>query len=144
MISKEIEKEIQQENKVFLSFNMRQTICVGIAVVLSILISFVLQWDFVIAMIPSILIGTLCFGFGWVKRDGIPMEQLLYRRLKRYIYKNENRIYKSKNAYVTMLNQEYQKKRVFDQKSKSIRKAIKRQGKLDAKKKKKSKMKAIS
>ena len=42
MISREIEKEIQQENKVLLNFTLRQVICLSIAVICSVIISVVL------------------------------------------------------------------------------------------------------
>lgn len=59
MISREIEKEIQQENKVLLNFTMRQVICLSVALVCSILIAVFLGLDFSIAIYPCFAIGIL-------------------------------------------------------------------------------------
>ena len=79
MLSREVEKEIQQENKVILNFTLRQVICLSAAVVCSVLIAVFLGLDFSLAIYPCMVIGGLCFAFGWVKQDGIPMERILLR-----------------------------------------------------------------
>ncbi len=77
MLSREIEKEIQQENKVILNFTMRQVVCLSVAVVCSVVIALVLAWDFTIAIYPCFALGILCFAFGWMKQDGMRSINLL-------------------------------------------------------------------
>ena len=50
MISREIEKEIQQENKVILNFTIRQVVCLSIAIICSVLMAVFLGLDFTIAI----------------------------------------------------------------------------------------------
>ena len=126
MISREIEKEIQQENKVILNFTMRQVVCLSVALVFSVLISVVLKWDFTIAIYPCLVIGAVCFAFGWMKQDGIPMERILMRKLQVHLYKNNVRIYKTKNRYVVMMNREYDRRRLVDGKDKKLQKRMKK------------------
>ena len=126
MISREIEKEIQQENKVILNFTMRQVVCLSVALVFSVLISVVMAWDFTIAIYPCFVIGAVCFAFGWMKQDGIPMERILMRKLQVYLYKNNVRVYKTKNRYVVMMNREYDRRRLVDSKDKGLQKQLKK------------------
>ena len=144
MISREIEKEIQQENKVILNFTMRQVVCLSVAVVCSVLISVVLAWDFTIAIYPCFVIGVVCFAFGWMKQDGIPMERILVRRLQVHLYKNNVRIYKTKNRYVVMLNREYDRRRLVDSKDKKLKKSVRKDAKRKKKELRRSKLQRIA
>lgn len=143
MLSKEIEKEIQQENKVLLNFTLRQLICLSAAVVCSVLIAVFLGISFSLAIYPCLIIGVICFAFGWVKQDGIPMERILLKRLQTGLYQNNMRVYKSKNRYVTLLNKEYERRRVLDLKDKNIKKKYKRELKNKKKAAGKSRLKRI-
>ena len=144
MISREIEKEIQQENKVILNFTMRQVVCLSVAVVCSVLISVVLAWDFTIAIYPCFVIGVVCFAFGWMKQDGIPMERILMRKLQVYLYKNNVRVYKTKNRYVVMMNREYDRRRLVDSKDKRLKKSVRKDAKRKKKELRRSKLKRIA
>lgn len=144
MISREIEKEIQQENKVLLNFTLRQIICLSIAVVCSVIISVILEWDFTISIYPSFVIGVICFAFGWIKQDGIPMEKILLKRLKTYMYKNNTRVYKTKNSYVVMLNREYDRRRWLDLQDKKLKKMMHKDEKQKKKEQKKSGLQRIT
>lgn len=144
MISREIEKEIQQENKVILNFTMRQVVCLSVAVVCSVLISVVLAWDFTIAIYPCLVIGVVCFAFGWMKQDGIPMERILMRKLQVYLYKNNVRIYKTKNRYVVMMNREYDRRRLVDGKDKKLQKSVRKDAKRKEKELRRSKLQRIA
>lgn len=143
MISKEIEKEIQQENKVILNFTIRQVICLSVALACSILIAVFLGLDFSIAVYPCVIIGILCFMFGWKKQDGLPMERVLLKHLKTYIYQNNRRCYKTKNRYIILFNREYARRRKMDLKDKQIRKQLKREKRKNKAAIKKSQLKRI-
>ena len=144
MISREIEKEIQQENKVILNFTMRQVVCLSVALVFSVLISVVLKWDFTIAIYPCLVIGAVCFAFGWMKQDGIPMERILMRKLQVHLYKNNVRIYKTKNRYVVMMNREYDRRRLADGKDKKLQRRLKKEYRKRKKTHGKSKLQRIA
>ena len=144
MISREIEKEIQQENKVILNFTMRQVVCLSVALVFSVLISVVLAWDFTIAIYPCLVIGAVCFAFGWMKQDGIPMERILMRKLQVHLYKNNVRIYKTKNRYVVMMNREYDRRRLVDCQDKKIQRRLKKVQRKRKKAQGKSKLQRIA
>lgn len=144
MISREIEKEIQQENKVLLNFTMRQVICLSVALVCSILIAVFLGLDFSIAIYPCFAIGILCFAFGWMKQDGIPMERILFKKLQVYLYQNDVRVYKTKNRYIVMLNREYDRRRRIDSRDKKLKKNIRREAGEKKKSQKKSRLKKIA
>lgn len=143
MISREIEKEIQQENKVILNFTMRQVVCLSVAVVCSVVISVFLGWDFTIAIYPCFVMGILCFAFGWVKQDGIPMERILLKRLQTTLYRNHIRVYKTKNRYIILLNREYNRRRKLDYQDKRLKKIIRKDGRKKKREQQKSKLKKI-
>ena len=115
MISREIEKEIQQENKVILNFTMRQVVCLSVAL-----------------------------AFGWMKQDGIPMERILKRKLQVYLYKNNVRVYKTKNRYVVMMNREYDRRRMVDSGDKKLKKSVRKDAKRKKKELRRSKLKRIA
>lgn len=144
MISREIEKEIQQENKVILNFTMRQVVCLSVALVFSVLISVVLAWDFTVAIYPCFVIGGVCFAFGWMKQDGLPMERVLIRKLQVHLYKNNVRIYKTKNRYVVMMNREYDRRRAMDSQDKRLQKSVRKDAKRKKKEVRRSKLQRIA
>lgn len=144
MISREIEKEIQQENKVILNFTMRQVVCLSVALVFSVLISVVLAWDFTVAIYPCFVIGGVCFAFGWMKQDGLPMERILVRKLQVHLYKNNVRIYKTKNRYVMMMNREYDRRRAMDSQDKRLQKSVRKDAKRKKKELRRSKLQRIA
>ena len=144
MLSQEIEKEIQQENKVILNFTLRQVICLSVAVVCSVLIAVFLGLDFSIAVYPCMIIGGFCFAFGWMKQDGIPMERILLKKLQTYLYKNNVRVYKTKNRYITLLNREYDRRRQMDMRDKRMKKRQKKERKDQKKAAKMSRIRKIS
>ncbi len=144
MLSREIEKEIQQENKVILNFTIRQVVCLSVAVVCSVVIALVLAWDFTIAIYPCFALGILCFAFGWMKQDGIPMEKILVKKLQTNLYQNHIRVYKTRNRYTIMLNREYERRRRLDLQDKKLKKTLRKEAKNRKREQKKSKLKRIA
>ena len=144
MLSREIEKEIQQENKVILNFTIRQVVCLSVAVVCSVVIALVLAWDFTIAIYPCFALGILCFAFGWMKQDGIPMEKILVKKLQTNLYQNHIRVYKTRNRYTIMLNREYERRRRLDLQDKKLKKILRKEAKNRKREQKKSKLKRIA
>lgn len=143
MISREIEKEIQQENKVILNFTIRQVVCLSIAIICSVLMAVFLGLDFTIAIYPCVVVGGICFAFGWIKQDGLPMERILLKKLQTKIYGNNKRVYKTKNRYITMLNKEYRRRRQMDTQDKKVKKSLKKEARNRKRAMKKSNFKKI-
>ena len=140
MINQEIEKEVQQDNKVIAGMNIRQVVCLGIAGVLCIAISLFLDVGFEISMYPCMVLGYGAYLFGWKKKDGMHYEQILLKKLQQAFYKSNERYYRTKNKYIELMNHEYVRRRNMDMKDKETAKAIKKQRKQ---KKRKSSIKPI-
>lgn len=105
MFDVEIPKEVQQENKILLGLTLRQTVCMAIGGVAAFLVGVVLQLPLDVAIVPMGIIGIIAMGFGWIKRDGLPLERIIAKRVVAAFYGNARRPYKTKNAFVTRINQ---------------------------------------
>lgn len=139
MVNQEIEKEVQQDNKVIAGLNIRQVVCLGIAGLGCVLISLFLDTDFEITMYPYMVLGWGAYLFGWKERDGLHYEQILLKKLQQMFYKSDRRYYRTKNKYIALMNREYVRRRNMDLKHKETAKAMKKA----KKKKQKSSIKAI-
>ena len=126
MLNVDIEKEIKQENKVLLGLNMRKFICVLISLLFAILFALLFSMNFYISIIPSMAVGTVAFAFGWIKFDGMPMEEFIFKKINEVFYGTKRRKYRTKNAYITLLNEEYARRKSIDMANKKIRKKLKR------------------
>lgn len=143
MICVEIEKEIQQENKILLNLNLRQVICLCIAAFLSVVCSAFLKLDFSVALYPCMAIGGGCFVFGWGKWDGLPMEKILAKKIETAVFQNSGRVYRTKNRYISLMNGVYDKMRAADCKDKAIVRQIRRECRERRRRRKKSRIRAI-
>ena len=143
MITVEIEKEINQENKVVLNFTVRQIICVILIVIFSLFVALVLKLDAEVAVYPCAIFGFLCCAFGWYKPDGIPFEKVLLKKIQVGLYGSNIRRYKTKNQYVIMLNNEYNRRRNLDYSDKKLAKRIVKAEKAKQKAIKKAKKTAV-
>lgn len=144
MLTVEIEKEIQQENKILLNFNLRQVVCLCVAAALSVVCAVFLDMEFSLAVYPCLVVGSVCFAFGWWKMDGLPMERVLIKKIQAYLYQNNVRLYKTKNHYIAMLNREYDRRRAADLKDRRIKKQLKRERRMLEKKRKRSRNKGVA
>lgn len=129
MISVEIEKEINHENKVILGCTMRQLFCCAIALVSAFLVALILGFNINLAMYPIMIIAAICVSFGWWKPNGEPLEKELFKRLQTFFYGSNHRKYRTKNQYVTMMNAEYNRRRNIDQNNKQLMKQVKKETK---------------
>ena len=141
MLSVDIEKEIQQKNKVLLGLTMRQIVCVIFAVICPIVMALVLSTE--LSLYPSLVVGTVCFAFGWYQKDGLTAEKYLLKILKEKFYKNDKRKYRTKNRYVALMNNEYRRRERIDRANKKIAKALKKEQKQNKKRVRQTQMKAI-
>ena len=133
MLSVDIEKEIKQENKILLGLSMRKFICVGISLLFAILFALLFSMNFYVSIIPSMVVGAIAFAFGWIKFDGVPMEEFLFKKINEAFYGTKKRTYRTKNAYVTLLNKEYARRKQIDLANKQVRKSLKKQKKSKVK-----------
>lgn len=141
MVSQDIEKEIQQKNKVILGLDIRQVICVAIAIVCAILMALFLSPS--LSVYPSLVIGVICWAFGWYSKDGLTAEKYLLKVLKEKFYQNNKRKYRTKNKYITLMNKEYRRHERIDRNDKKIAKTLKNEQAQNKKRIKTSKMQAI-
>ena len=126
MLNVDIEKEIKQENKVLLGLNIRKFICVLISLLFAVLFALLFSMNFYISIIPSMAVGTVAFAFGWIKFDGMPMEEFIFKKINEVFYGTKRRKYRTKNAYITLLNEEYARRKSIDMANKKVRKKLKR------------------
>lgn len=143
MISVEIEKEINQENKVILNFNLRQIFCLILLVVISIVLVVVLKIDSEILMYPIGAFGIVLYLFGWYKPNGLPFEQVLWKQIQALVYGSNTRKYKTKNQYVVMVNEEYNRRKNVDMANPKLRKQIEKEQKTAEKELRKAEKKSV-
>lgn len=129
MISREIEKEIDQENKVFLGCTLRQVICILIAVALAFIMFLIMNWKFELAMYPVAVIGIIAGAFGWYKPNEEHFEVFLLKKIRAKLYHGNFRKYRAKNQYITMMNAEYNRRRNLDLNNKKVAKEMKKKNK---------------
>ena len=143
MISVEIEKEIDQENKVIMDFNLRQIICLIILVIVVVFLLFGLKLDTEILMYPVGAVALVLYGFGWWKPNGITFEKYLVKQIQAIIYGSNTRKYKTKNQYVVMVNEEYNRRKFIDMSDKRLRKQIEKEQKRAEKELKKAAKRSV-
>lgn len=142
MISADIEKEIQQENKVVLGLSLRKAIILGAGIVVTILLVLLMGFD--VALYPIIPVAGISLFFGWYTKDGLNAERYLMKKLQEKYYKNNKRAYRTKNRYISLMNTEYKRHKNKDMADKKIAKAVKKEIKANRKRVQKSSLKAIN
>lgn len=143
MISVEIEKEINQENKAIAGFNLRQAICIGILIVISLIFVIALKFDTDILLYPIGAVAIVLYAFGWYKPNGLPFEKFLVKQIQALVYGSNVRRYKTKNQYVCMVNEEYNRRKNIDMADPKLRKQIEKEQKRAEKELKKAKKRSI-
>ncbi len=129
MIEADIPKEINQENKIFLNLTFRQLICVAVGAGAAFVVGVVFKLPIDVAVIPMGLIGLAAMVFGWVKKDGLPLEAILMKKIQAAFYHNNVRPYKTKNLYVTLLNREWDRRKAIDMGNKAIARQVRKEKK---------------
>ncbi len=139
----DIEKEIKQDNKVLLGLNLRQLFTsVGAVIVLIIIVLF-LGLDISMATIPIVAVAVVAYLVGWYKKDGMRIENLVIKYIQQYLYRNNCRMYKTKNNYVVLYNQEYARHKRIDMGNKKVARQVKKEQKKAKKQVKKQVCKPI-
>lgn len=129
MISVRIEKEIKGENKVALGLNFRQLVCVSICGGLAVGLSLVTGLPITEAVIPDSVLAVAAYYVGWKEVNGMKAEYFALKRVKELVYRNQVRTYRTKNRYVTLLNERYQAMRAADMQDKGKAKIMKKEEK---------------
>ena len=135
MISVKVEKEIKQENRVIGPFTLRQTVCLLIALITEVLFAVIVRPDLETGMGLGLCLGAIAWFFGFYKKNGIYIEYFLVKWVKLFCYRNFQRKYKTKNRYVLLMNEYYEKKRQQDMADRKKARQIKRREKKRMKKK---------
>ena len=107
MLSGKIEKEIKHENKIVAGLTMRQTICVMIGAALAALLYATVHVDFFQLLPVYVLIAVIVGAFGWIEKDGMKLEELLFKKAKSIVYHNTRLRYRTGNKYVQLFNRGY-------------------------------------
>ena len=118
MISVRVEKEIKGENKVALGLNFRQLVCVSVCGVLAVGLSLAAGLPITEAVIPDSVLAVAAYYIGWKEVGGMKAEYFLLKKAKELVYRNQVRTYRTKNRYVTLLNERYQTMRMEDMQDK--------------------------
>ncbi|MBR1853760.1 MAG: PrgI family protein [Lachnospiraceae bacterium] len=129
MISVRIEKEIKGENKVALGLNFRQLICVSVCGGLAVGLSLVTGLPITEAVLPDTVLAVVAYYVGWKEVNGMKAEYFALKRVKELVYRNQVRTYRTKNRYVTLLNERYQAMRTADMLDKEKAKLLKKEEK---------------
>ncbi len=110
MLNLPIESEIETEHKVFRDFNMRQTVCLvitgGIAIVMYMIFR---SWFLMVAFTAPFAL--LLMYFAKPGENGEKAEDLIMKAAEKHFYKNQTRIYRTKNKYIPLMNNAYRKRR---------------------------------
>ena len=129
MISVRIEKEIKGENKVALGLNFRQLICVSVCGGLAVGLSLVTGLPITEAVLPDAVLAVVAYYVGWKEVNGMKAEYFALKKVKELVYRNQVRTYRTKNRYVTLLNERYQAMRAADMLDKEKAKLLKKEEK---------------
>lgn len=138
MVTADIEREIQQENKIFMGLSVRKAIVCVVAIVICIVLTVFLTFE--ISIYPCIGVAILVYFFGWFKKDGLTFEKYLMKIIKEKLYHNNVRKYRTKNKYISLMNNEYNRHKNIDMSNKQVAKQIKKESKKQAKTSKKAKV----
>ena len=132
MLTLPIETEIETEHKVIHNLNMRQTILFGSVGVIAVA-SYAITRDLIIAAAISLPFALAAAYFSRKTSYGLDPEELILMKIKRFLYKNGSRKYRTKNRYFGLMNQAYRAMRNRDMADKAIAKKIKKKKKMAGK-----------
>ncbi len=141
MITVNVEKEVRQENKVIKSFTVRQVLFIVAALLAAGLFYLIARPGVSTAMGFGSCMGVLAWYFGFHKKNGLPVEYFLWKRIKTAILMNYQRKYRTRNMYITMLNDAYEADRLSDMQDKKKARAVKQR--IKKQKKKRSKLRGF-
>ena len=142
MVTLDIEMEIKKEHKVFWGFTLRQIIfCIGLGLPI-IVANFIFEWPTFVRISTAIFIACAIYMFAFRTFSGLPFERYVAIKIKKIIYGNSVRNYRTRNHYITVLNSYYNDLKTADMANKKKKKYIKKMSKQ--KRKLKSKLKAYA
>lgn len=124
MISVQVEKEIKQENRIFGSFTLRQVAVLGTAAVLIIGFYMLTKSDMNTMMCIGMALGIAGYFIGFKKKNGMYMEYYAVKKIKEFIFMNNQRKYKTKNKYIVMMNKAYLDDKNADMQDKKKKKIL--------------------
>ena len=105
---KQIEAEIETSHYVIAKYTTRQVVCIA-ATAASILFVNNVVSNTMTSVIITLPIDILFIFFGFWHRDGLNAEDKLASVIQKIFYKNDKRIFKTRNKYVAIMNNVYKK-----------------------------------
>lgn len=146
MLNLKIEKEVETRHTVIRGKNwdVRQTACVLIMVIIVAFFWWIGDLDATGIAIVSIPFGCLAYLGGWKEEAGLKIEDLFIKYIQKTMYKNERRGYRTRNGYVDLMNEAYTKMRNSDMSDKRKARMVESQKKREKAKKKISRYRAYS
>lgn len=126
MLSVKVEKEIKQENRVIGPLTLRQTVCLIAALIGVILFAVIVRPDLETGMGAGLILGAIAWFFGFYKKNGIYIEYFIIKRVKIFCFRNFQRKYRTKNRYIRLMNDHYEKERTADLSDKKRARKVKR------------------
>lgn len=128
-IAVKVEKEIKQENHVIGRFTLRQVAFLGAALLLEGVFYLIVHPGLELFMGIGMILGVVAWYFGFHKKNGIPVEYFIFKRIKQMCLRNYQRRYMSRNKYIVLLNAYYDKKRIADLNDRKKARIIKKRDK---------------
>ena len=114
MLNLPIESEIEVEHKVFRDFNMRQTVCLVITGVIAVIMYAIFRnWMLMVGFTAPFAL--LLMYFAKPGENGEKAEEVLMKASERFFYKNQTRVYRTKNRYFRLMNNAYEKQKIAGQ-----------------------------
>lgn len=108
MLSNPIESEIEVEHKVFRDFNVRQVICLIIGGFIG-LCMYVYFRDVVLMVGFSLPFGLVLGVISRKDDNGRTAEEVFIKKAAGAIYRNDKRVFRTRNRYVKLVNEEHER-----------------------------------
>ena len=106
MLTLPIEGEVETEHKVFRDFNMRQTVCLCIIAVIAIIMYVIFRnWMLMVGFTTPFAL--LLMYFAKPGENGEKAEEVLMKAAERHYYKNQTRVFQTKNQFIPLMNRAY-------------------------------------
>ena len=116
MLNLKKEKEVEGKHGVIKGrdWDIRQTTCIGGAMLVTGLCWGIFHLDMIGIVIVAVVSSTIAFFIGWYNKSGLKIEQLLVKYFQKNMYKNQSRSYHTRNGYIDLMNGAYRRMRAAD------------------------------
>lgn len=146
MLNLQIEKEVERKHGIIKGkdWDIRQTACLGGAILVTGLCWWIMHLDVIGIAIIGVVASAGAYFVGWYEKAGLKIEEILIKHFQASLYKNQRRSYHTRNGYVDLMNNAYRSLRNADMSDKKTAKMVENQQKREKAKKRVSKYKYIT